>query len=293
MLPHRLRSRFDVPILAVSIPFALDKPPPSQPPSYLSGSNPSVTLSTTLTHVTPEAVSSLTWALSHSDVVDIDIQADMMAGVATSGPSLYDSFEDLLTKATITPSRTDGAENKRAHIVLSKIPTRFSTLPATDLIRLGNIFPPPLDLDQPIVKIMQLPEYLQYQSRVSSLSLFENLQLKITPPVRQRFGTRTESTDSLKEWKSRLKLYSRSLSHSLAIPLLTANMRCVVGPVLEAFGFERMLFGSSPSPAGEAFDLPVSWYDLVRESFAELGVEQDAIDNVFMHNAKRVYGRST
>lgn len=250
-----LRSRFDVPILAVSIPFALDKPPPSQPPSYLSGSNPSVTLSTTLTHVTPEAVSSLTWALSHSDVVDIDIQADMMAGVATSGPSLYDSFEDLLTKATITPPRTDGAQNKRAHIVLS------------------NIFPPPLDLDQPIVKIMQLPEYLQYQSRVSSLSLFENLQLKITPPVRQRFGTRTESTDSLKEWKSRLKLY--------------------IGPVLEAFGFERMLFGSSPSPAGEAFDLPVSWYDLVRESFAELGVEQDAIDNVFMHNAKRVYGRST
>lgn len=54
-----------------------------------------------------------------------------------------------------------------------------------------------------------------------------------------------------------------------------------------------MLFGSSPSSAGEAFDLPISWYDLVRESFAELGVEQDAIDNVFMHNAKRVYGRST
>lgn len=223
MLLHRLRSRFDVPILAVSIPFTLDKPPPSQPPSYLSGSNPPVTLSTTFIRATPEAVSSLTWALSNSDVVDIDIQSDMMAGVATSGSSLYDSFEDLLTKATITPARTDGGENKRAHIVLSKTPTPFSTLSATDLIRLGNIFPPPLDLDQPIVKIMQLPEYLQYQSRVSSLSLFENLHLKITPPVRQRFGTGTESTDSRKEWKSRLKLYSRSSSHSLAIPVLTAT----------------------------------------------------------------------
>lgn len=54
-----------------------------------------------------------------------------------------------------------------------------------------------------------------------------------------------------------------------------------------------MIFGSSPSLGGETFDLPVTWYDLVRESFAELGVEQDAIDNVFMDNAKRVYGRLT
>ncbi|KAG1716640.1 hypothetical protein ID866_518 [Astraeus odoratus] len=246
-----LRSYIDLPILSVSVPFELDQAPPSEPLSCLSGTNPPTTLSTAFTRVTPEAVASLTWALDHSAVVDIDVQSDVMGSTAISGPTLYDFFEDLLTKATAPPAGADAAEKKRTPIVLS------------------NVFPPPLDFHQPIVKVMKQPDYLQYQSRVSSLSLFENLYLKITPPVRETPGS--ESTVHLKEWKGRLKLY--------------------IGPVLEAFGFERMIFGTSSSPAGEAFDLPVSWYDLVRESFAELGVEQDAIDNVFMNNAKRVYGR--
>ena len=66
-----------------------------------------------------------------------------------------------------------------------------------------------------------------------------------------------------------------------------------VGPVVEAFGFQRILFGSSPaaplsgaSPASRAGD----WYELARESFAELGIEQDVIDAVFALNAKQVYG---
>ena len=66
-----------------------------------------------------------------------------------------------------------------------------------------------------------------------------------------------------------------------------------MGPVVEAFGFQRILFGSSAaapltgsSPLSNAGD----WYELARESFAELGVEQDAIDAVFAQNAKVVYG---
>ena len=62
---------------------------------------------------------------------------------------------------------------------------------------------------------------------------------------------------------------------------------------MEAFGFQRILFGSSAaaplsgaSPASRAGD----WYELARESFAELGVEQDAIDAVFAENARLVYG---
>ena len=68
-----------------------------------------------------------------------------------------------------------------------------------------------------------------------------------------------------------------------------------VGPAVEAFGFQRILFGSSAaapltgnSPASNAGD----WYEIARESFAELGVEQDAIDAVFAENAKLVYGAS-
>ena len=66
-----------------------------------------------------------------------------------------------------------------------------------------------------------------------------------------------------------------------------------VGSVVEAFGFQRILFGSSPaaplsgsSPASNAGD----WFELARESFAELGIEQDAIDAVFAQNARLVYG---
>jgi hypothetical protein len=32
------------------------------------------------------------------------------------------------------------------------------------------------------------------------------------------------------------------------------------------------------------------WYELARESFAELGIEQEGIDAIFYENAKQVYG---
>ncbi|KAI6046072.1 hypothetical protein EDC04DRAFT_2864957 [Pisolithus marmoratus] len=199
-----LPQRVDLPILSVSVPFSLDGTLPTEPPSYLSGTNPLITLSTTFTSATPEAITSLSWALEHGHVVDVDIQSDVMGSISIGGASLYDTFEDLLTKAT-SP---------------------------------GNIFPPPLSLDEPIVKTMKQPDYLQYQSRISSLSLFEDVHLKLTPPVRDTYET--GSAVDLKVWKGKLKLY--------------------IGPVLEAFGFERMIFGSSPSLAGEPFNLPVSWY---------------------------------
>lgn len=121
-----------MPVLAVSIPFTLDTPPPSQPPPCLSGSNLPVTLSTTFTRATPEVLDSLKWALSHSDVVDIDIQSDIMGSAATSGLCLYDSFEELLAKATAPPEHAGGAEKKRTHIVLSKIAPFLPTFPVTD-----------------------------------------------------------------------------------------------------------------------------------------------------------------
>ena len=66
-----------------------------------------------------------------------------------------------------------------------------------------------------------------------------------------------------------------------------------VSPVVEAFGYERILFGSSPagssssSPRSDAGD----WYEIARESLAELGVEQSAVEAVFADNANRVYGK--
>ena len=68
----------------------------------------------------------------------------------------------------------------------------------------------------------------------------------------------------------------------------------IVGPAVEAFGYQRILFGSSPSPASVAPSNAGDWYELARESFAELGLEQEDIDAVFGNNAKVAYkGNST
>lgn len=63
-----------------------------------------------------------------------------------------------------------------------------------------------------------------------------------------------------------------------------------MAPIVEAFGFQRIIFGSSPSPTTTSSTLARDWYELARESLAELGVEQDVVDAVFHDNAKRVYG---
>lgn len=64
----------------------------------------------------------------------------------------------------------------------------------------------------------------------------------------------------------------------------------LVGPVMEAFGYQRIIFGSSPCPTSSGSSIASDWYELARESLAELGVEQETIDAVFCGNAKKVYG---
>jgi predicted TIM-barrel fold metal-dependent hydrolase len=59
--------------------------------------------------------------------------------------------------------------------------------------------------------------------------------------------------------------------------------------VLEAYGFSRIIFGSSPSPSSRAQSNAGDWYEIARESVLELGVDQEAVDCVFGVNAKKVY----
>lgn len=62
-----------------------------------------------------------------------------------------------------------------------------------------------------------------------------------------------------------------------------------MGPAVEAFGFQRILFGSAPSATAHTMSSVSDWYEIARESFAELGVEQEDVDAVFGGNAERVY----
>ena len=56
-----------------------------------------------------------------------------------------------------------------------------------------------------------------------------------------------------------------------------------VGPIVEAFGTDRILYASSGSVN------PGDWYEIAREVVAELGLEQDAVDAIFGSNANGVF----
>jgi len=58
---------------------------------------------------------------------------------------------------------------------------------------------------------------------------------------------------------------------------------------MEAFGFQKIIYGSSPSKSTKTTLTAGEWYELARESLAELGVEQEVVDAVFAGNALAVY----
>ncbi|KAK0241724.1 hypothetical protein EDD85DRAFT_820111 [Armillaria nabsnona] len=167
--------------------------------------------------------------------------------------ALFENLEDLLSKAI------NG---------LSEVPP----------IILSNLLPPPDGLDLPIVKLMNHPTYKAFQARVAALSLIPQVFIKYLPPVWDSHIPATpsalspqEPNDSKmkKEWKRRIKMY--------------------LGPVMEAFGYQRIIFGSSLT-SGKGLTGAGDWYAISRESLAELGVEQEAVDAVFFGTAKQVYG---
>ncbi|XP_006461177.1 hypothetical protein AGABI2DRAFT_192709 [Agaricus bisporus var. bisporus H97] len=145
---------------------------------------------------------------------------------------------------------------------------------------LSNILPPPHDFGLPIVKLMNNPSYRAYQEQTATLSLFPFVYVKYIPPV---WGVATPSAPEpgatiensgakeQREWKRRIKMY--------------------LGPSIEAFGYERILFGSSSPRASSAASVAGDWYAVAREAIAEIGMEQEAMDCVFSANAEAVYGR--
>jgi len=177
---------------------------------------------------------------------------------------------DIDVQTALTDSAFDGLED-----LLSKAAIDLSSVPP---IVISSVLPPPHDLSLSIVKLMKHPSYRAFQSQTAALSLFPHLYVKFLPPIWNEPTPGTPSvpvSDSanskeLNEWKRRVKMY--------------------LGPVMEAFGYQRIIFGSSPSPASRSASLAGDWYEIARECLAELGVEQEFVDAVFCENAKKVYG---
>ncbi|KAL4246199.1 hypothetical protein ABKN59_009292 [Abortiporus biennis] len=263
------------PILAILVPFDIYSGIPAEVPVYLSTTaSPPIVLASTYSQSTPIAIDTLKWALEKGFNVDLDVQSDLRSSEAA-----WETLEDFFSKA---------------------IPVTSPTPPGN--VILSNILPPPDDFSLPIVKLLTHPTYRDYQSRTAALSLNANIYIKFIPPIWGAVtpptpapasapssadtptidsgvdvgedGVQVVDRDSYekKEWKKRIKMY--------------------IGPALEAFGFERIIYGSSPSPLSHSASNAGDWYELARESFAELGVEHDTIDAVFGQNALKVYTKS-
>jgi predicted TIM-barrel fold metal-dependent hydrolase len=69
-----------------------------------------------------------------------------------------------------------------------------------------------------------------------------------------------------------------------------SDMNFVVGPIIEAFGFSRIIFATSSSSGAESNSSPGNWYEMAREAVAELGIDQDGVNAIFGGNAKTLYG---
>ncbi|KAJ7346729.1 hypothetical protein DFH08DRAFT_869146 [Mycena albidolilacea] len=177
---------------------------------------------------------------------------------------------EIDVRAALSDAESDGFGD-----LLSKA---VADLPSVPPIIISSLLPPPHDLSLSIVKLISHPTYRSFQSQIASLSLLPELYIKFLPPTWDAptpatpsiTGASDADSKQLKEWKRRIKMY--------------------LGPVMEAFGYQRIIFGSSPSPASGSTSVAGDWYEIARESLAELGVEQEVIDAVFSSNAQKVYG---
>jgi len=241
-----------VPILSTIVPLQLGDAfiVPDYIASATSSSKPRIAVSMVFEKADANIKQALAWTMSRGLVANIDVESDVRATEGT-----WESLEELISSAD-EPSMTpiDGpSKSTKGKIVIS------------------NILPPLDDLSLPIVKLLTHPVYRNYQSRTASLSLYSHVYINFLPtawgnPVP---SPAEEDRKEWNEWKRRLKMY--------------------IGPVIEAFGYQRVIFGSSPATSQPVVSNAGHWYALARECLAELGIEQEGIDAVFSGNATLVY----
>ncbi|KAJ1304381.1 hypothetical protein OPQ81_005532 [Rhizoctonia solani] len=250
-------------IIAFSIPYSLSDPPPE-----MTAPVP-IAYSFTFNQPSEALVEALTWA-SDKHPVDIDVQVDLI-----NGEQGWESLEELISKVVTTPGQKEGDANS------GPVPK-----PNLKPIVLSNLLPPPGALAVPTVKLLSHPMYLAYQAHIASISLNQNVYLKYLPPdwhtptptsplpgskpADPDGSIRDLDSEEKKEWKRRTKMY--------------------LGPAIEAFGYSRLIFGSSPSTSSTSTSNAGDWYQIAKESVAELGVDQEGLDAVFGTNAKTIYG---
>ncbi|QRW21330.1 hypothetical protein RhiXN_06319 [Rhizoctonia solani] len=239
------------------------------PPPELTAPVP-IAYSFTFKQSSDALVEALRWA-SDKHPVDIDVQVDLI-----KDEQGWDALEELISKVVSDPDQQKGEADSVSQ-----------PKPNLKPIVLSNLLPPPGALAVPTVKLLTHPMYLAYQERIASLSFNLNVYLKYLPPdwhtptptsplpgskpSDPEGSIRDLDSEEKKEWKRRTKMY--------------------LGPAIEAFGYSRLVFGSSPSTTSTSTSNAGDWYQIAKESVAELGVDQEGLDAVFGTNAKTIYGQ--
>jgi len=259
-----LQSSPSIPVAAVIAPAHLADRGISKLPAYITSSPLPIAISVTFqakgqpaeTATVPDDIKMI---LSAGHVVDLDVPWD---AAQAESESEWDGLEEVLGKSVPTVPAGD----KPKAIIIS------------------NLLPPPHSLTIPIVRLLNHPTYKAYQDHISSLSFNPNVYLKFLPPSWQDptplspgpgasfASTSSSETNNLAkdEWKRRVRMY--------------------LGPALDAFGYSRIIFGTSPSPSSSSASTAHDWYVLAREVVAEVGIDQEGVDAIFGGNAKSAYG---
>jgi hypothetical protein len=270
-----------VPVISIMVPLDLENGVPSPEPAILKESKVRISTTTTFKGASSKQAEGIKWAVERGLIVNVVVQIDL-----NSGESGWDVLEDLISNSV----SVSDAGNKGAIVLCECSPPLSQIL--VDLVATANILPPPRTLSVPLVQLLTHPSYLTYQARIAALSLFPATYIQFLPPDWQAATPETppqpgsllspaiaspispdatpivQDSKEKREWKRRIKMY--------------------VSPVLEAFGYERIIYGSKPYSSASTH--AGHWYELARESFAELVVDQEIVDGVFGGNAKQLYG---
>ncbi|KAG8835011.1 hypothetical protein FRC17_005859 [Serendipita sp. 399] len=189
-----------------------------------------------------------------------------------SAPSEAEAIKSALQSGVVTIDvqndlSTDAGWEGLEELLTSVFGTKETDEPRPTVV-LSNILPPPKVLDMPTVTLLSHPSYLAYQAHTATISFFESVYISLSPPD---WGAVPSPVDpNAKEWSKRLKMY--------------------LGPIIEAFGINRIVFASSSLSSSKHGSLPANWYELAREAVAELGIDQEGVDAIFGGNAKALYG---
>lgn len=242
----------DPSVIAVSVPFdlAAGAPDAAALPPFLA--SPPANLAIALR--TSFAAFSPQLADGLHWAVSRGLTVDLDVQTDLTSEAGWEALNELISSA-MSSERPQGSASKKGGIVLS------------------NVLPAPLDLELPLVKLLTHPVYRNFQNYTSTISLFPNVFLKFAPPSWSQpipSAGDAESGKHKQEWKRRIKMY--------------------LGQGVEAFGWQRIVYASSSvAREGASTGGAGDWYAIARESLAELGVEQDAVDGVFGANAQGVY----